>query len=102
MMDFIVSERHKRNMTFTHVSKEQVQQMLSDAGLSPKTLALNEDNSFTATFKKTPIPVLEGQVMDVDANIVILKPEELARVRQPNQDPELSSVVHFAFTDNPA
>lgn len=77
--------------------KDAVLNLLKQANLHPTTFAINDDNSFVASFDSTPIPTLEAQIETIDENLVILEPEALPEVRQPNQDAGLASVVRFAF-----
>lgn len=87
---------------YVAVDKALVRRLLADAGLTPATLTPNDDNSFTAAFNNLPTPVVADDIRKVhDTLVVIDRVDDLSDVRKPNVEPQLPSLIHFAFTDQP-
>ncbi len=88
---------------FVAVPRDKAHAVLEEAGLRPATMAQNdEDNTFTVSFNKLPSPIVVEDLMKAHPNIVVVKRDgDVQKTRKPNVEPNIASLVHFGFTQQP-
>ncbi len=88
------------DIDFVLVSEETASDVLKREEIYPDFLERNDDNSFTATFKKHPAPIMQGKIKEADDAIRIVEPE-IADAREPNVEPSMAVTVRFGFVASP-